>query len=90
MACKSWFATAILSGETELALDTIRVKPVVYVAVAWTVDVPAFHPGGPDSIPCRARNFNFYPGTGCVSFICVLSCVVSGGGPDIVHNCAFV
>ena len=32
----------------------------------------------------RVRNFNFYPGIGCVSFVCVLSCVVFGGGPDIV------
>ena len=46
--------------------------------------VPAFQPGGPGSIPGGARNFNFYPGIGYVSFICVLSCVVSGGGPDIV------
>ena len=27
------------------------------------------------------RNFNFYPGTECMSFLCVLSCVVSVGGP---------
>ena len=42
--------------------------------------VPAFQPGGPDSIPGGVSNFNFYPGIGCVSFVCVLS----GGGPDIV------
>ena len=30
MACISRFATAILSGETELALGTIRVKDQVY------------------------------------------------------------
>ena len=46
--------------------------------------VPAFQPGGPDSIPGGVRNFNFCPGIGCVSFACVLSCVVFGGGPDIV------
>ena len=46
--------------------------------------VPAFQPGGPGSIPGGVRNFNFCPGIGCVSFVCVLSCVVSGGGPDIV------
>ena len=39
--------------------------------------VPTFQPGG-------VRNFNSYPGIRCVSFACVLSCAVSGGGPDIV------
>ena len=46
--------------------------------------VSAFKPGGPGSIPDGVRNFNSYPGIGCVSFVCVLSYVVSGGGPDIV------
>ena len=46
--------------------------------------VPAFQPDGPGSIPGGVRNFNSYPGIGCVSFVCVLSCVVFGGGPDIV------
>ena len=46
--------------------------------------VPAFQPGGPGSIPGGVRNFNFCPGIGCVSFVCILSCVVFGGGPDIV------
>ena len=46
--------------------------------------VPAFQPGGPGSIPGGVRNFKFCPGIGCVSFICVLSCVVFGGDPDIV------
>ena len=46
--------------------------------------VPAFQPGGPGSTPGGARNFNFYPAIGCSSFVCVLSCVVFGGGPDIV------
>ena len=36
----------------------------------------AFQPGGPGSIPGWDRNFNFYPGTGRLSF--VLACVVSG------------
>ena len=40
--------------------------------------------GGPGSIPGGVRNFNSYPGIGCVSFVCVLFCVVSGGGSDIV------
>ena len=42
--------------------------------------VTSFQPGGPGSIPGRVRNFYFYPGTGFVSFVCV----VSGGGPDTV------
>ena len=46
--------------------------------------VPAFQPGSPGSIPGEVRNFTFYPGTGCVSFIWVLSCVVPGGDPDIM------
>ena len=46
--------------------------------------VSAFQPGCPGSIPGGVRNFNFCPGIGCVSFVCVLSCVVFGGGPDIV------
>ena len=46
--------------------------------------VPAFQPGGPGSIPGEVRNFNFCPGIGCVSFVCVQSCVVFGGGPEIV------
>ena len=46
--------------------------------------VPAFQPGSPGSIPGGVRNFNLCPGIGCVSFVCVLSCVVIGGGPDIV------
>ena len=48
--------------------------------------VPALQPGGPGSIPGGVRNFNFYPGIGCVcvSFVCVLSCVIFGGGPYIV------
>ena len=31
--------------------------------------VPAFQPGGQGSIPGGARNFNSYPGIGCVSFM---------------------
>ena len=46
--------------------------------------VPAFQPGGPGSIPGGVRNFNLCPGIVCVSFVCVLSCIVFGGGPDIV------
>ena len=46
--------------------------------------VPAFQPGGPCSIPGGVRNFNFCLGIGSVSFVCVLSCFVFGGGPDIV------
>ena len=46
--------------------------------------VPTFQPGGPGKIPSGIRNFNFSPGTRCVSLVCVLSCVVSCGGPDIM------
>ena len=47
--------------------------------------VPAFQlGGGPGLIPSGVRNFNSYPGTGCVFFVCVLYCAVSGGGPGIV------
>ena len=46
--------------------------------------VPAFLPGGLGSIPGRVRNFNFCPGIGCVYFVCVLSCLVFCGGPDVV------
>ena len=42
--------------------------------------IPAFQPGG-------VRNFNVYPGTECV--LCVLSCVVSRGGPDILLTTDF-
>ena len=51
--------------------------------------VPAFQPGGQDSIPGGVRNFSFYSGIGCVSFISVLSCVVSGGDPGIVLTTHF-
>ena len=45
--------------------------------------VPTFQPGGPGLSPEGVRNFKFVPGTGCVSFVSVLSCVVSGGGPEL-------
>ena len=45
--------------------------------------VPAFQPGSPGSIPGGVRKFNFCPGIG-VFFVCVLSCVVFGRGPDIM------
>ena len=45
---------------------------------------PYFAIRGQDSIPGGVRNFNLYPGTGCVSFFFVLSCVASGGGPDVL------
>ena len=59
--------------------------------------VPAFQLGGPDSTPDRVMDFNFYPGTGCVFFVCSALCV-SGGDPDImqttdfreIHPCVFV
>ena len=45
--------------------------------------VSAFQPGGSGSIPGGVRNFNSHPGIGCVSFVYILSCAVSGG-PGIV------
>ena len=53
------------------------------VAVAWSVEscLPTRRPGFDSR---GVRNFNFYPGTVSVSFICVLFCVVSGGGPASV------
>ena len=49
------------------------------------VEVPVFQLGG--SVDSRQiKDFNFYPEIGCVSFVCVLSCVVSGGGPDILQT----
>ena len=46
--------------------------------------VLAFQPGDLGSIPGGVGNFNFCPGIGCVSFVCVLSCVVFGGDPDML------
>ena len=31
--------------------------------------IPAFQPGGPGLIPDWVKNFNFYSGSGCVSFV---------------------
>ena len=48
--------------------------------------VPTYKLGVPDSIPGGVRNFNFCSGIEClyVSFVCVLSYVVSVAGPDVV------
>ena len=51
------------------------------VAVARSVESLLSNPG---SIPGGVRDFIFFPGIGSVSFVCVLSCVVSGGGLDIL------
>ena len=45
--------------------------------------VPAFQHRGLGSVP-GVSNYNFHPGIGCMSFICVLSCVVPDGDPDFV------
>ena len=45
--------------------------------------VPALQPGGQGSIPGVSGILIPLLGLG-VSFVCVLSCAVSGGGPDIV------
>ena len=39
---------------------------------------------GSGLIPEGVWEFNLYPGTVCVSFICALYCVVSGRAPDIL------
>ena len=39
--------------------------------------VPAFRPGGPGSIPGEIRNFNSYPGIGCVCHLSVFCPVLS-------------
>ena len=44
--------------------------------------VLALKPGGPGSIPGRVRNFNL--SWDWVWVLCVMFCVVFGGGPDIV------
>ena len=46
--------------------------------------VSAFQSAFSGSIPGGVRNFNSYPGIGYVSIVCVLSGVVSGGGPAVV------
>ena len=52
--------------------------------MAWSVDFLPSNPAALIRFPAEVRKFNFYPGTGCVCVFCVLSCVVSGGNPDIV------
>ena len=47
--------------------------------------VLAFQPGGPCSISGGVLNFNFYPGTECVSHVCV----VYGSGPDFLLTTDF-
>ena len=42
----------------------------------------AFQPDGPGLIPVGFTNFHLYPGTECMSFVCILSCVVCGGSRD--------
>ena len=70
-----------------LLLGTVDILTIVITRIhrrGMVGRVPAFHPGSQGSIPGGVRNFNFYPGTGCVSFVCVLSYAVSGRGPGIV------
>ena len=78
----------------QIFLKSFTSKPNSYDFEIWILKlirrrgvvgrVPAFQPGSPGSITGGVRNFNFCPGIGCLSFVCVLSCTVSGGGPDIV------
>ena len=39
---------------------------------------------GSGPISGEIRAFNLYPGTSCMSFVCVLFCIVSDRGPDIL------
>ena len=44
--------------------------------------IPVFQPGCLGSTPSGIRDFNLPPGTECVFFVCILFCIVSGGGPN--------
>ena len=52
--------------------------------MAWSVESLPSNPAGWIRFPMGSRVLILYPGIECVSFACVLSCVVSGGGPAIV------
>ena len=67
-----------------LAHAHLFVIQIVFVPRPGVVGrVPAFQPG-PGTTSGRVRNFFYYPGTGFVSSVCVISCVVSGIDPDIL------
>ena len=48
----------------------------------WSVESLPSNPSARVRFPADLK-FHLNRGTGCVSFFCVLSCVVSGSGPDI-------
>ena len=63
---------------------TLEINPSNMVRRTGMVGkVPVFQAVGPGLIHGGVRDFNFNPGTGCVSFS-VLSCVVSSAGPGSV------
>ena len=65
-------------------IDFENRKHTTSVAVAWSIDSLPANPAARVRFPAGVRNFNFCPGIGSVSFVCDLSSVVFGGGPDIV------
>ena len=46
--------------------------------------ISIFHPDCQGSIPGEVNGFDLYPGIGCVSFVCILSCIVYDGGSNIL------
>ena len=78
-----WSADHSLRNADKLFIFGTHIPPIATIRRRGLVGrVPAFQHGGPGSIPGGVRTFNFCPAIRCVP--CVLSCVVSGGGPDIV------
>ena len=67
-----------------ILIRTVGNLKIILNFYSYRPTVCDFQAGGRGSIPGGIRNFNFYTGTGSVSFVCVLSCVVSGGGPDVL------
>ena len=52
------------------------------IAMAWSVESLPSNPAVRIRFLAGSGIFNLYPDTGVMSFGCVPSCVVSGGGPD--------
>ena len=55
-----------------------------FVAVAWSVESLLSNPAARVRFPAGSGILISVLGIGCVSFDCVTSCVIFGGGPDIV------
>ena len=64
-------------------------KKILKPSVAGVCSVESWPSNPAARVWYPAGDYNFCPGTGCVSFVCVLSCVVSGGGPDILLTTDF-